>query len=453
MNILHVPQNEGRRFPGTGSGGRNVLSLALWLVAVTSLISTPAKAVQGSEQPAQTQSGKVTTALSQLVKEAEQNNPQILAARRQWQAATQVPSQVSTLPDPQINVQNVSAGTPLPMDGFSSVQMAYLGFGVSQSIPYPGKLRLRGQIAHRKADTLQQHADSVRRSVIEKVKTVYFRLGYVQQTLAILDKDKKLLDQIEKIAEARYRVGEGNQQDVLKAQLQQTKLMRDTTQYRQQLQTLQAQLKQILNRPQDSADIMAEKLTETPLPFSSDDLLSAVRTGNPDVGARHEIVQGQSLQVELARKDFYPDFNVQYLYQHTAAPFPERYMLSVGVKIPIYRSRRQRPEVAEAAEQLNSARRAYEAQVQQTYFEVRDQYLVADSDSKVLRIYREGLIPQATATFHAGLAAYQSAQQDFQTLLDSFLDVYNLDVEYWRTLAEHETALAKLEQLTGIQIP
>jgi len=453
VRILHLQKNGDGQFPGEQTGRHNVLSLALALLAFASLISSPAKAVQGIEQPAKTQPGKAATALSKLVKEAEQNNPQILAARRQWQAATQVPSQVSTLPDPQINVQNVSAGTPLPMDGFSTVQMAYLGFGVSQSIPYPGKLRLRGEIARRKADTLQQRTDSVRRSVIEKVKTTYFRLGYVQETLAILDKDEKLLKQIEKIAEARYRVGQGNQQDVLKAQLQQTKLLRDTTQYRQQMQTLQAQLKQLLNRPQDSADIMTEKLTETPLPFSSDDLLSAVRTGNPDVGARHEMVQGRSLQVELAKKDFYPDFNVQYLYQHTSARFPERYMLSVGVKIPIYRSRRQRPEVAEAAGQLNSARRAYEAQVQQTYFEVRDQYLVADSDSKVLRIYRDGLIPQATATFHAGLAAYQSAQQDFQTLLDSFLDVYNLDVEYWRTLAEHETALAKLEQLTGIQIP
>jgi outer membrane protein TolC len=453
VSIFHVRKNDGWRFPGKWVSGRNFLLPGLGLVAVALLTSTPTKAVQRSEQPAQAQPAEAATPLSQMVKEAEQNNPQILAARRQWQAATQVPSQVSTLPDPEVMVQQMSAGTPLPFDDFNKVEMTYLGFGVSQSIPYPGKLRLRGEIAHRKADAFRQQADAVRRAVIERVKTAYFRLSYVQQTLAILDKDENLLAQIEKIAEARYRVGQGNQQEVLKAQLQQTKLLRDTIQYRQQMQTLQAQLKQLLNRSQDSADITAEKLTETQLPFSSDDLLSAVRTGNPDVGAQHEVVQDRGLQVELARKDFYPDFNVQYLYQHTAAPFPERYMLSVGVKIPIYRSRRQRPEVAEAAEQLNSARRSYEAAVQQTYFEVRDQYLVADSDSKVLRIYREGLIPQATATFHAGLAAYQSAQQDFQTLLDSFLDVYNLDVEYWRTLAEHETALAKLEQLTGIQIP
>jgi outer membrane protein, heavy metal efflux system len=409
--------------------------------------------LQAVEQPAQAQPAKAATPLSQLVKEAEQNNPQILAARGGWQAATQVPSQVSTLPDPELMVEQMSAGTPLPFDGFHSVEMTYLGFGVSQSIPYPGKLRLRGEIARRKADTLRQQADAVRRNVVQQVKAAYFRLGYVQQTLSILSKDGQLLDQIEKIAEARYRTGQGNQQDMLKAQLQQTRLLRDTTQYRQQMETLQAQLKQLLNRPQDSADIVTERLTETPLPYSSDDLLAAVRTGNPEVGAQHEMVQDRSLQVELARKDFYPDFKVQYLYQHTAAPFPERYMLSLGVTLPIFRSRRQQPEVAEAAEQLNSSRRAYEAQVQQTYFEVRDQYLMADSDSKVLKIYREGLVPQATATFQAGLAAYQSAQQDFETLLSSFLDVINLDIEYWHTLAEHETALARLEQLTGIQIP
>ena len=431
----------------------SVLFAAVLTVVLPVGTSAAAEPLESSGPAAQSRPAQAATPLSQLVKEAEQNNPQILAARRQWQAATQVPSQVATLPDPEVTVQQMSAGTPLPFDGFQSVEMTYLGFGVSQSIPYPGKLRLRGEIARRKADTLRQQTEAVRRDVVQRLKSAYFRLGYIQETLAILDKDSALLDQIEKIAEARYRVGQGNQQDVLKAQLEKTRLLTDATQYRQQRDSLEAQLKQVLNRPQDSADITAERLTETPLPFSSDDLLSAVRTGNPEVGAQQEMVQDRSLQVELARKDFYPDFNVQYMYEHTGPRFPERYSLSVGVRLPIYRSRRQRPEVAEAAEELNGARRAYEAQVQQTYFEVRDQYLVADSDSKVLKIYREGLIPQASATFRAGLAAYQSAQEDFQTLLDSFLDVLNLDVEYWRTLAEHETALARLEQLTGVQIP
>jgi outer membrane protein, heavy metal efflux system len=401
----------------------------------------------------QTQHQAATTALAMLVKEAQQNNPQVLAARRAWQAAAQVPSQVSTLPDPQVTVQDVSAGTPIPFWDYNTVQMTFIGFGVSQSLPYPGKLRLRGEVARREAASLGDRYESVRRSIAEQVKVTYYRLSDVQETLEILTRDRALIDQIETIADARYRVGQGSQQDVLKSQLERTKLLRDVTESRQRLATLEAQLKQLLNRPPESADIVAETLTESPLPYGSDELLSLVRTGNPEVSTQQQMFRSKSLSVELARKDFFPDFDVQYMWERTGAPFPDRYALSVGVKIPIYHSRRQNPELAQASEELNQSRREYEAQIQQTYFEVKDQYLAADTSAKVLKIYREGLIPQATATFQAGLAAYQAGHEDFQSLLDSFLDVLNLDQEYWRTLADHESALARLERLTGLSLP
>lgn len=403
--------------------------------------------------PQEAHSTAPSTPLVKLVEEAEQNNPEVLAARRAWQASEQVPSQVSTLPDPEVMVQHMSAGTPIPFWDYNRVEMTFLGFGVSQAIPYPGKLRLRGEEARSQAASLGQRVESVRRSIIEQVRVTYYHLSYVQKTLDILARDQTLIEQIERIAEARYRVGQGNQQDVLKAQLERTKLLRDTTESRQQLGSLEAQLKQVLNRPPESADIVAETLTETPLPYGSDELLALVRTGNPDVSVRQQMVRSKSLGVELARKDFYPDFNVQYMWERTGAPFPDRYALSLGIKIPIYHSRRQDPELSQAAEELGQSRREYEAQVQESYFEVKDQFLAADSAAKVLTIYREGLIPQATATFQAGLAAYQVGQEDFQTLLDSFLDVLNLDTEYWRTLSEHESALARIERLTGLSFP
>ncbi|MGH9439893.1 MAG: TolC family protein, partial [Terriglobia bacterium] len=155
----------------------------------------------------------------------------------------------------------------------------------------------------------------------------------------------------------------------------------------------------------------------------------------------------------LAHKDFYPDFNVQYMWQHTAAQFRDYYMLTFGVRIPIHRQRKQEPELAQAVENLNSSRRQYEAQVQQAYFDVKDQFLSAQTGAQILKIYREGLIPQATATFNAGLAAYQQNREDFETLINSFLDVLNLDEEYWQTLAGHEIALAKIEALTGVNLP
>ena len=108
--------------------------------------------------------------------------------------------------------------------------------------------------------------------------------------------------------------------------------------------------------------------------------------------------------------------------------------------------------MTQAVEELNRSEREYESQVQTAYFDVRNQYIAAETASQMLKIYREGLIPQALATYRAGLASYQTGSLDFESLFSSFLDVLNFDGEYWKTLMEHETALARIEQITGVAL-
>ena len=393
------------------------------------------------------------TPLEDLLKEAERNNPSIQAARQGWQAAQQVPTQVSTLPDPQFTVQHFSVGSPRPFAGYTNSEFAYIGLGVSQDFPYPGKLRLRGEVAKREADVMQLRYESVRRSVLVGIKSAYFQLGYLSRTLAILESDGELLQQVEKAAEARYRSGMGNQQDLLQAQLEQTKLLREITMHHLEVAKLQAQIKQLLNRAQSSPDIEPADLSETPLEYSFEQLLSATKTQNPEISGAGKMVERQNLQVDLARKDFYPDFNLQYMWQRTdPTKFRAYYMLSFGIRVPIYRGRKQRPELAQAEAELNRSRSEYEAQSQQVAFELRTEYETVQKTAELLKVYREGLLPQARAEFQAGVAAYQNNRQDFQALLASFLDVLRLDEEYWQTSAEHETALARLEELTGLSL-
>src|SRR6266849_6376191 len=123
------------------------LSRSISVILLSVVLATPAFA---QESPA-AHAGAITP-VSELLAEAEKNNPQIEAARQGWQAAKQVPTQVSTLPDPQFNLQHVSVGSPRPFSGYTNSDFAYLGFGISQDIPYPGKLRLKGEIAKRDAD-------------------------------------------------------------------------------------------------------------------------------------------------------------------------------------------------------------------------------------------------------------------------------------------------------------
>jgi len=405
-----------------------------------------------AQEPATTHTGAVTP-LSVLLEEAEKNNAQIEAARQGWQAAKQVPTQVSTLPDPQFNLQHVSVGSPRPFAGYTNSDFAYLGLGISQDIPYPGKLRLKGEIAKRDADVSQQQVESVRRAVLAELKGTYFQLAYLSKTLTILEEDGELLKQVEQAADARYRSGLGTQQDVLQAQLQKTKLLREIAMHHLQVGKLEAQIKQLLNRSQVSPDIETADLTETPLAQNYDDLLAAAQAQNPELASAQKMIEKQSLQVDLARKDFYPDFSVQYMWQRTdPTQFRAYYMLSVGIKVPIYRSRKQRPELAHAeAEQLR-ARSELQAQSQQVASELRSQYVIVQQTSELLKIHREGLSPQARSEFQAGLAAYQSNKQDFQAILTAFLDVLHLDEDYWQNMAEYETAVARIEQLTGLSL-
>jgi outer membrane protein, heavy metal efflux system len=405
---------------------------------------TPSSAEQRAPSPG-------VTPLQDLLAEAERNNPRIEAARQAWEAAKQVPSQVSTLPDPEFMLVQNNVGSPRPFAGYTNSDFAYIGLGVSQNLPYPGKLRLRGEMAQRDADMAQQQYESVRRSILVAVKSAYFQLAYLAQTLGILDSDGQLLEQVEKAAEARYRSGMGNQQDLLGAQVEQTKLVREISMHHLDVAKAQAQIKNLLNRPQSSPDIKTAELPTTPLAYSFEELLAAADAQNPEISGAETMVEKTKLQVNLAHKDFYPDFNVQYAWERTdPSQFRAYYFLRVGVQVPIYHSRKQRPELAQAEANVNRSHSEAESQLQQIAFEVRTEFDTEEETRELLSIYQDGLLPQTRAEFQSGLAAYQSNRQDFLALLASFLDVLHLDEEYWQTVADHETALARLEELTGL---
>lgn len=392
------------------------------------------------------------TRLPELLTEAERNNPQIRAARQGWEAAKEVPSQVSALPDPQAMLQEFTVGSPRPFAGYTNSNFAYIGLGVSQDLPYPGKLKLKGEIAKQDAGVAEQQYESIRRSVLAEVKAAYFQLAYLSKTLAILQNDGQLLDQVEKATDARYRSGMGNQQDVLQAQLEQTKLLGEITMHHLQVAKVEAQLKELLNRSQASPDIEPTETAETPLPQTFDELLAVAKAQNPEISGAEDIVERQKLQVDLAHKDFRPDFNLQYMWQRTdLEQYRAYYMLTLGVRLPIHRARLH-AELAEAQDNLGRSQSDLEHQSQQTATELRVEYDTVEKISDLLTIYRQGLIPQARAEFQAGIAAYQNNRQDFQPVLNAFLDVLKLDEQYWQNFADRETALAGIEELTGLSL-
>ena len=389
--------------------------------------------------------------LATLIAEAQQNNPEIQAATHGAQAAGHAAKQAGALPDTQIMLQHLSVGSPRPFAGYTNSDFAYMGLGAAQAFPWPGKRALRTQVAGAQADALRTQSGAVSRIVIEQVKMTYFKLAYLQATLDVLLRDDKLLVEMEQTAESRYRVGQGNQQEVLKAQLQHTRILQEITLHHREQGQLQAQLKQLLGRAQDSPDIATETLRERALPAGASELLQQARQNNPEINARERLVQRADLQTDLARKEFRPDFGLQYMYQNTDRKFRDYYMLTFTITLP--NRGRSRAELAEATENRQTAAAELTAEVQRRMAEVQDQYVIAKTSTEQLKIFREGLMPQAEATFRAAITAYQANRQDFETLLSSFRDLLDFEEQYQKELSEHESALARLESLTGVTLP
>src|SRR5437868_10528109 len=328
-----------------------------------------------AESPGMAEHGGMHMSLRELIQEAEEKNPQIAASFHTWQASRNVPKQASALPETQLSVQQFSVGSPRPFAGYSNSDFAYIGVGGSQDIPYSGKRQLRAHVAEHQADSMEAQTDSVRRTVVGNLKMVYFRLAYIQQSLGILQKSDELLNQVQEASEARYRVGQGNQQDVLKAQLQHTKILQEIAHHHQEEGLLEAQIKQLLGRPQESTDIVTESLKTRALPYTATELLQRAREQNPDVRSKSASIRQQETHVELAHKNFRPDFNVQYTYQHTASQFPDYYMATFGIRLP--NRGRQKAELAEAQENQQRARQELEAESQRVLSEVQQQYVRA----------------------------------------------------------------------------
>ena len=411
------------------------------LAAVTVMLAVGFSAL--GQAPATT----APTPLSQLLVEAEGNNSQIAAARDAWQAAKQVPQQVSTLPDPTFTYQNMSVGSPRPFAGYTDNNFAYIGIGASQEFPYPGKLRLRGEAAEREADVKDKTIQATAASVADAVKVDYIHLAYLQQVLKILGENEHVLDQLIQDATAHYEVGQGSQADVLEAQVERTKIVREITAANQQLGDTEADLKALLHRDQDSPDIVAEALRENPLQDASDQLLDRVRKQNPQIQVDASSVRAENAALASAKRDGKPDFGLSYMWQQNDRKYPDYYMFTFNLRLP--RRARVRAEVQEAAEKLALSRETLDAHLQEQLAQVRRGYVEVKSDEELLTEYQQGLIPQSDAAYRSTLNSYASNRDVLTHVLLYFVNVLNMKLDEAKVLADHETTMAHLETLTG----
>jgi outer membrane protein TolC len=390
-----------------------------------------------------------STGLGALLAEARQNNASVRSAERAIQTAEFMPKQASALPDTEVMLQSFTVGSPRPFAGYSNSDFAYIGFGASQELPYPGKRALRGDVAHHGIAISRAEKEATTWDVLTRLKVAYFQLAASQQLVAVIEKNRQLADEIEQAVEIRYRVGQGTQQDVLRAQLERTKLLNDLSMQRRVSAQAQVVLKALLNRPPESPDIVPQPLSSRHISEPAP-LYSKLRQSNPELQVSAEQVSQSQAAATLAKREEKPDFGVQYMWQHTASNFRDYYMGTFSVRLP--NRTRVRAAEAESRARLKQSEAEKEARLKQMESDLGEQIAIAQTSEQQLTVYEQGLIPQSESALNAGLAGYRAGKQDYQGLIASYNDTLRLAMDRERALVEHETAVAQIERLIGEEL-
>lgn len=391
--------------------------------------------------------------LQAATQKVTQDNPDLAQMLARAQAMAAIPSQEGSLPDPQINFNAMS----LPVDSFSTrpVDMTQMSFGLSQAIPFPGKLALKEQAAGYEAEAANLNADEVRLRLISDVKTLWWQVFYLDRALEIVASNHSLLQQFVDIARSKYEVGEGLQQDVLLAQLELSKLLDQKIGLTGLRRSTVAGLNALLNQPANRPVLVTSTLPlQLPDIKTENQLYQQAETARPLLTSERQGINAAQSRLELANKDRLPDFNVEAAYGARAAmPDGTRRsdLLSLGVSmnVPIFAGSKQEKAIDQRTSELMQQRyilqdkwngvRAQISQSHSDYQRAQQQFVLFDT----------GIIPQARQTVASMLAGYQVSQVDFLNLVRSQITLFEYETQYWKAFTEAQQALAQLSADVG----
>jgi len=426
-----------------------------WLVLFPlSLLSQEANSVQvpalvAEDAVAGQSTVQTPLVLNDVVEEALRKNPEAQSALHAVSALKRHVPQVRSLPDPMVSVG--WAGNIAPFSLQDGDPSSYRGVTVSEQFPYPGKLKIRGEIASKEADVAEADYDAVRRRVEAEVKAAYYDYFYFDKAIQTTSRNKELLEKLSKVAEARYRVGKAMQADVLRSQVEISLLIEKLTTLEQQRATAQARLNVYLARSPESPLGPAGNVEPAPIRYSLDELY-ALATGNDTAVLRNgAMVDRGRMGVALAQKEYRPDIGVSYMYQQRSSQ-PDMNGVTFTVNIPVFFKSKQRQGVAEASESLISAEKMRDNRLNEVRFELKQLYLAAKASERLLTLYSKGVVPQSSLALESSMSSYQVGSIDFLSLLSNFTTLLNYETDYYRQLADYQTSLARIEVLTGTDI-
>ena len=378
--------------------------------------------------------------LQRLVDEALARNPQLVAAQQLERAAASRPVQAGSRPGPTVGVfyQNDGVAPSLGRE-----QMTMLGVSAGQEIPYPGKRGLRRQVAQAEGELAAFDVQRVRLSLVASVKRAYYGLVLARGLAALALEHRKLWDEVRETARVRYASAVGSQQDMLRAQVEGTRLDAVHAQHHGEARARLAEINALLNRPPDTPVETAAVLTLAADSRSPEAIVTAAEAASPELKAAELAIARDQRALDLAQLEFKPDFNVEGAAIDRGGLPP---MWQVSAKVMLPSRARARGAVAEAQARLAASNARVEDVRLRLRSAVEQRRALLDAAAAIESTYREGLLPQGEVAVQSATATYAAGQGSQIAVLEAAAAVLEDRTDYLRILAAHATEMARLEE-------
>jgi outer membrane protein TolC len=390
--------------------------------------------------------------LSELIIEALENNPDIIAARKKWESAEAVIGARRAFPDPQLSytyfIESIETRVG-PMEH---------GFGLKQTFPFFGKRGLRGEVAAKEAEALKESYEAVKREVIRQVKKAFYDLFYVSTIIDITNGEKELLERFERIASAKYQTGTGLQQNILKVQVEISKLNDTLLTLGNQRQTAEARINILVNQPPDRSRGRPEQPELMELSLEQEQLFEMLKENRQELKAAKALVEKNEQAYKLAKKDYFPDLTVGVNYiQIGKGPldFPDNgddaASVMFGINIPIW-FKKLSSQAKSSFEAIQAENSRYYSVLNQASFEMKDSFFKLQTAKQTIDLYKNALIPQAKQSLKSAEAGYITGIVSFLDLLDAQRVLLKIQFGYWQAYTDYLRRIADLERAVGIDL-
>jgi outer membrane protein TolC len=396
--------------------------------------------------------------LSALVSSALAGNPELKSSQAKWQMFVNKAKQASSLEDPMVmfKLQNMLVREPFV---FNKDPQSAKVIGISQQIPFWGKQAIKQEIADYEAESYKWSIEERKLELTRMVKETYYQIWAKDKFLAIIDKNLQLLGDIKTIAESKYSVGQGVQQDIYKAGLEKSKMLDMQITLRQQRSSLEANLNYLLYRPGTTPIGTIPDFTLPQLSQTAEQLNATALQKRPQFKSLTQLINKGQATHRLAQKEFYPDFNLsfEYMFKDKVStdmvndPGYDMFTVGVTFNLPFQHERRQ-AMVAESTSETSMATEEQNALKNAISYTINDTLAQLDRRKKLIDLYKGGIISQAEQSLESAVISYRVNKVDFLTLLDGRMTLFNYERELFESQAEYMMKLAQLEATVGTDL-